>query len=161
MTREQKIDWPRLALETYKRRSSAPETDTINWKRSECMRIAISAESNTGLDSPISPHFGRCPYFILVDVEGQEIKGVISIDNPFYGNHAPGQVPAFISSQRADVMLTGGMGVRAVGFFQQYNIEAVTGASGTVRQSLQSYLAGELHGVDPCAESAGHHHYDD
>jgi predicted Fe-Mo cluster-binding NifX family protein len=125
------------------------------------MRIAISAESKNGLESFVSPHFGRCPCYILVDVEGQEVKAVTAIDNPYYGNHAPGQVPAFIHSQGADVMLAGGMGGRAVGFFQQYNIEPVTGASGSVRQALQSYLAGELHGIEPCAGSHDHYHHAD
>jgi predicted Fe-Mo cluster-binding NifX family protein len=123
------------------------------------MRIAIPAENKDGLDSLISPHFGRCPCFILVDVEGQEVKALTAVDNPFYGNHAPGQVPAFISSQETDIMLTGGMGHRAVSFFQQYGIEAVTGASGTVRQALQSYLGGELSGAEPCAESEQHRHH--
>jgi predicted Fe-Mo cluster-binding NifX family protein len=122
------------------------------------MRIAISADDSNGLDSPIRPHFGRCPYFIFVEVEGQEVKSVTAVDNPYYSNHAPGQVPAFIQSQSADVMLTGGMGHRAVSFFEQYAIQPVTGASGTVRQTLQSYLGGELHGVEPCAESHEHHH---
>lgn len=123
------------------------------------MRIAISADNKNGLDSPVNPHFGRCPCYILVDVEGQEVTGVIVVDNPYYGNHAPGQVPAFIHSQGANVMLAGGMGRRAVDFFQQYGIEVATGASGTVRQALQSYLAGELRGVEPCAGS--HHHHAD
>jgi len=38
------------------------------------MRIAISAETNNGLDSIIGQHFGRCPYFALVDMEGNEVK---------------------------------------------------------------------------------------
>jgi predicted Fe-Mo cluster-binding NifX family protein len=125
------------------------------------MRIAISVESNNGLESPVSLHFGRCPYFILVDVEGQEVKAVAAVDNPYYGNHSPGQVPVFINSQGADVMLAGGMGRRAVGFFQQYGIEAVTGASGTVRQALQGFLGGELSGVEPCAGSQHHHGCDE
>ena len=125
------------------------------------MRIAISAANQNGLDSLVSEHFGRCLCFVLIDVEGQEIKAVLNVDNPYYGNHAPGQVPAFISSQGANVMLTGGMGGRAVGFFQQYNIEAVTGASGSVRQALQSYLRGELHGVEPCVGNHDHHHHAD
>ncbi len=122
------------------------------------MRVVISAENTNGLESPVSSHFGRCPCYILVDVEGQEVTGVTVIDNPYYGNHAPGQVPAFIHSQRANVMLAGGMGRRAVAFFQQYGIEVATGASGTVRQALQSYLAGELRSSEPCAGS--HHHAD-
>jgi predicted Fe-Mo cluster-binding NifX family protein len=55
-------------------------------------------------------------------------------------------------------MLTGGMGHRAVSFFEQYGIQPVTGASGTVRQALGSYLGGELYGVEPCSESHEHHH---
>jgi predicted Fe-Mo cluster-binding NifX family protein len=124
------------------------------------MRIAISAENQIGLDSPVSPHFGRCPCYILVDVEGQEVTAVTPVDNPYYGKHAPGQVPGFIHSQGADVMLAGGMGRRAVSFFQQYGIEAVTGASGSVRQALQRYLGGKLRGAEPCAESQHHHHTD-
>jgi predicted Fe-Mo cluster-binding NifX family protein len=122
------------------------------------MRIAISAENQNGLDSPVSPHFGRCPCYILVDVEGQEVKAVTAVDNPYYGKHTPGQVPGFIHSQEANVMLAGGMGRRAVSFFQQYGIEAVTGASGTARQALQGYLGGKLRGAEPCAESQHHHH---
>ena len=123
------------------------------------MRIAISAENQNGLDSPVSPHFGRCPCYILVDVEGQEVTAVTAVDNPYYGNHTPGQVPGFIHSQGANVMLAGGMGRRAVTFFQQYGIQPVTGASGTVRQALQSYLGGDLRDAEPCAESQHHHHH--
>ena len=122
------------------------------------LRIAISADNKNDLDSSVSPHFGRCLCYILVDVERREIKAVTAVDNPYHGNHAPGQVPAFIHSQGADVMLAGGMGHRAVNFFQQYGIEAVTGASGTVRQAVQSYLGGDLQGAEPCAESQHHHH---
>jgi C_GCAxxG_C_C family probable redox protein len=124
------------------------------------MRIAISAENNQGLASQVSHHFGRCPYFILVDVEGQEIKGVTSVENPYAQNHSPGQVPAFIHGQEAQVMLSGGMGRRAVGFFQQYDIQPVTGAAGTVEQTITRYLNGELSGAEPCAESQAHHHHE-
>ncbi len=57
-----------------------------------------------------------------------------------------------------EVMVTGGMGRRAIGFFEQYGIEAVTGASGTVRYALERYLGGELRGVQPCRESIEHAH---
>ncbi len=122
------------------------------------MRVAISADDDRGLESVVSPHFGRCPYFVLVDLEGREVKEVRTIANPFYGNHRPGQVPGFIHEQGADVMLTGGMGGRAIAFFQQYGIEAVTGAYGTVRTALEQYLGGELQGAEPCAESVEHGH---
>lgn len=122
------------------------------------MRIAVSADNNEGLNSIVSPHFGRCPHFVLVDVEGQEIRDVQSVDNPYYGNHQPGQVPGFIASHGANVMLTGGMGGRAIMFFQQYGIEGVTGAYGTVKQAVEHYLGGQLKGAAPCRESQEHGH---
>ena len=122
------------------------------------MRIAVSVETNNELDSVVAHHFGRCPFFALVDVDGTEVKAINVVDNPFYGAHQPGQVPGFIHEQKADVMLSGGMGGRAIQFFQQYGIQAATGANGTVRTALQSYLGGELSGAAPCKESVEHGH---
>ena len=122
------------------------------------MRIAVSADDGQGIDSVVSPHFGRCPYFILIDVEAREVTRISAVKNPFYGSHQPGQVPGFIQAQGASVMLTGGMGARAVGFFQQYGIEPVTGALGTVRISLERYLGGELKGAEACTTSQEHGH---
>jgi predicted Fe-Mo cluster-binding NifX family protein len=126
------------------------------------MRIAISADNNDGLDSIVSPHFGRCPHFVLVDMEEREVKAVRAVENPYYGNHRPGQVPALINSYDVNVMLTGGMGHRAIMFFEQFGIQPVTGAAGSVRQSLERYLGGGLEGAAPCRESSEHgHHHDD
>ena len=124
------------------------------------MRIAVSADSKQGIDSVVSPHFGRCPHFVLVDLDGDNVGEVREVDNPYYGNHEPGQVPGFIDSLGANVMLTGGMGGRAIMFFEQYGIEGVTGAYGTVRQSVERYLGGQLKGAAPCAESQEHGHGD-
>ena len=124
------------------------------------MRIAVSADNKQGLDSVVSPHFGRCPHYVLVDVNGHDVTGVQEVDSPFYGHHQPGQVPAFIHSLGANVMLAGGMGGRAIMFFEQFGIEGVTGAYGTVRQSVERYLGGELKGAAPCKESEEHGHGD-
>ena len=125
------------------------------------MRVAVSADDNNGLDSVVSPHFGRCPYYVLVDLEDREVKEVNTVANPYYDHHQRGQVPGFVHSQRANVMLTGGMGRRALGLFEQYGIEAVTGASGTVRHALERYLGGELGGAEPCRKSTGRSHEDE
>jgi predicted Fe-Mo cluster-binding NifX family protein len=124
------------------------------------MRIAVSADNKNGLDSVVSPHFGRCPHFVLVDLNGGHVEGVREVDNPYYAQHQPGQVPGFIHSLGAEVMLTGGMGGRAIMFFRDYGIEGVTGAYGTVAQSLERYLDGQLEGATPCKESQEHGHGD-
>ena len=122
------------------------------------MRIAISAENNLGLESEVAHHFGRCPFFALVEVDQNEIQSVSVIDNPFYAGHQPGQVPGFIKEQNADVMLSGGMGGRAIQFFSQFGIDTATGASGTVKHAVTEFLSGNLSGTAPCAESVEHGH---
>lgn len=120
------------------------------------IRVAVSAEDGRGLASVVSPHFGRCPFFVLVDLEGREPKQVQAVENPYYPNHEPGQVPAFIHSLGANVMLAGGMGQRAIALFQSSGIQAVTGVAGTVQYALEQYLGGSLQGAAPCRESAEH-----
>lgn len=40
------------------------------------MRFAISTDDNKGLESSVSQHFGRCPYFVLVDLENEAVEEV-------------------------------------------------------------------------------------
>ncbi len=122
------------------------------------MRIAISAESNNGLDSIVGQHFGRCPFFALVEVDQDQIQSVSMIENPFYAGHQVGQVPGFIHEKGTDVMLSGGMGGRAIQFFTQFGMGTATGARGTVKEAVTEYLAGNLSGTAPCAESIEHGH---
>ena len=104
----------------------------------------------------VSPHCGRCPCFVLVDLDGQDIASVETIDNPYYGRHEPGQVPSFIHSQGANVMLTGGMGARAIAFFEQFGVQPVTGAAGIIRHALEQYLGGALTDAAACSQSMKH-----
>ncbi|MBW1824354.1 MAG: NifB/NifX family molybdenum-iron cluster-binding protein [Deltaproteobacteria bacterium] len=113
-------------------------------------KIALACEDNQGLDGQISQHFGRCPYYLLVEVEGSEIKKTDAVDNPYYDDHIPGMVPKFINEQGANVMVAGGMGPRAIDMFSNFGIEVVTGAVGNTGNVLQAYLKGEISGVEPC-----------
>ena len=120
-------------------------------------RIAFSAQTAQGLESPISPHFGRCPYFTVVEVDGEGVTTVENVTNPYHSNHRPGQVPAFIKELSAEVMVSGGMGGRAIALFEQYGIQIATGASGTVGEALECYLNGQLTESGACRESTHHH----
>lgn len=122
------------------------------------MKIAVTAENNNGLDSMVAQHFGHAPYFMLVDVENGEVTTVESAANPYAEAHQPGQIPTFIKQLQANVILSGGMGGRAIEFFEQAGIKAATGASGTVRQALENYFGGKLKEAAPCDESVAHGH---
>jgi len=118
-------------------------------------RIAFSCETNQGLQSEMSGHFGRCPYYVIVDIDGQEIKKVQVIDNPYFTNHVPGVVPQFISSQKVNVMIAGGMGPRAIDMFNGFGIDVATGVGGVVENVLKAYLDGRVSGVSPCSHDHG------
>lgn len=122
------------------------------------MKIAVTAENNRGLDSAVAQHFGHAPFFMLVDVENGEVSAVQGVANPFADAHQPGQIPTFIQQQKAQVMLSGGMGGRAIQFFEQAGIKTATGAAGTVRQALEHYFGGRLKEAAPCDESVAHGH---
>jgi len=123
-------------------------------------RIALACEDNQGLSGQMSQHFGRCPYYLIVDVDGHEIKKTDSVNNPYYNNHVPGKVPQFINEQGVNVMIAGGMGPRAIDMFTNLGIEVVTGAIGNAGNVLQAYLRGEISGVEPCEHDypGGHNH---
>ena len=87
------------------------------------MRIAIPTTNGK-----LSPHFGHCEEFALVDVneQTQEIASVSKLQPPA---HEPGVLPRWLSEQKADVIIAGGMGQRARQLFAQNNIKVVVGAS--------------------------------
>ena len=126
------------------------------------MRIAISAANNNGMESTVSHHFGRCPFFILVDMDkDNQIHSVTPIENPYFAGHEPGMVPAFIQQQKADVMISGGMGRRAIELFEQAGVEACTGAEGTIQNALDAFFNGKLLMSAACKASIEHQHHHD
>jgi predicted Fe-Mo cluster-binding NifX family protein len=123
-------------------------------------KIALACDDNQGLNGQVSQHFGRCPYYLMVDVEGSDVVTTNTVSNPYYNNHIPGKVPEFIKQQGVNAMIAGGMGPKAIDMFTNFGIEVVTGAVGNVGNVLGAYLKGEISGVEPCAHDhpEGHDH---
>jgi predicted Fe-Mo cluster-binding NifX family protein len=129
---------------------------------SQAKRLVVACDSNLGLHSPVSQHFGRCPNYAVVEADGAIIQTCRVVSNPHLTDHTPRVVPDFIAGLGADVVLAGGMGPRAIACFAEKGIEVATGVAGSVQAVVQSYLRGEQLGVAPCAEGhrrhACHHH---
>lgn len=122
------------------------------------MKIAITAENDNGFESTVAHHFGGAPYFVLVELENGQVAATQCLANPFADHHKPGQIPNFVREQNAEVIISGGMGGRAIQFFEGYGIKTATGADGTVGQALENYLDGKLTEAAPCDESVAHGH---
>jgi predicted Fe-Mo cluster-binding NifX family protein len=124
-------------------------------------RIAIASEDDRGLDGQVSQHFGRCPFYTVVDVSDGAVGAVRVTANPHYEAHRPGVVPHFVQGLGAHVIVAGGMGPRAIALFNDFGIEVATGAIGRTGAVLEAYLAGRVRGIVPChhdhPESCGGH----
>jgi predicted Fe-Mo cluster-binding NifX family protein len=124
--------------------------------------IALPIEGDGGLDAQVSEHFGHAAAFALVATRDGEIVSCRIVPNPLAENHQPGMLPGFVRTTGANVLLSGGMGPRAVALLQSFGIQVATGASGRVRDAVQAYLNGGLQGITPCEHGHdhgdGHHH---
>jgi predicted Fe-Mo cluster-binding NifX family protein len=102
------------------------------------MRVAISTDGEV-----VSEHFGRCPTFTMLDIEGGKAVDRKEINNP---GHAPGIIPQFLHEKGVKLIVCGGMGARASGLFEEFGIEAITGVSGKINEAISRLENGILEG---------------
>ncbi len=101
----------------------------------------------------VSPHFGRCPSYTFVDIENNSVVNRYEKENP---GHSVGAIPKFLHENSANVIIAGGMGRRAVGFFDTYDIQPIVGISGSIDGVIETILAGKLQsGVSTCSPRQG------
>lgn len=108
------------------------------------MKICFTADEPNGLESVLSYHFGHCPYYVVIEVEGNKVKNVKSISNPLADEHNPGDLPAFMKEQGINIIITGGMGPKAQQYFTDFGIKPVTGTYGRVKDVLEEYLHSKI-----------------
>jgi len=112
------------------------------------MRVAISTDGDN-----VAAHFGRCPSYTIVDIEENKVVDTQVIDNP---GHMPGAIPQLMSEMDVNVMIAGGMGPRAINFFNEYDIQTVVGIDGKIDDVIEALLAGTLKGAESlCAPGSG------
>jgi len=109
------------------------------------MKIAVSATEGS-LDANVDPRFGRCAYFIIVEIEGNEIKNheVVSNQATEATRGAGIQAAQTIANKGAEIVITGNIGPNAFNVLNQTGIKIVTGVSGKVKEAVKKYLKGKL-----------------
>ena len=112
------------------------------------MKVAISAEGDQ-----VCAHFGRAPHFVFVTIEDNKVVDKQILRNP---GHSVGSIPEFVNSQGASYMIAGGMGHRAVGFFNQYGIDVIVGITGKIDDVIGKILNNTLEGGESlCSPGIG------
>jgi predicted DNA-binding protein (UPF0251 family)/predicted Fe-Mo cluster-binding NifX family protein len=139
---------------TPKSQSAADSLNPQNEPLREDVRmktIVLAANDDLGLDGEMAQHFGRCPYYVVVRVNGEHLVEQARIEaNPHAQQHGPGEVPRFVHSLGADVIVALGMGQKAIAWFDRLGVEVATGSRGQVGATLQAYLDGSIRGATGC-----------
>jgi len=112
------------------------------------MKVAISTDGDY-----VSPHFGRCPCFTIVEIEEGKILSREVVDNP---GHQPAFLPQFLSEKGINYIIAGGMGRRAEALFSEKGIETIVGISGRVDEVIDELIKGTLKGGESlCKPGSG------
>jgi predicted Fe-Mo cluster-binding NifX family protein len=106
------------------------------------MKICVSAVANS-LDAQLDPRFGRCPYFVIVDLESMQFEAIPNDASGAMGG-AGIQAAQTIAGKGVTVLITGNVGPNAFQALSAAGIKIVTGAFGTVRESVEKFKRGEL-----------------
>ena len=120
-------------------------------------RIVIPVEDEGGLDAQLSGHFGRAPYFVVVELgEKSEISGLETVKN--YGEHFGGHGTAFdrIVELKPNAVIVWGMGPRALSNFQNAGVAVLQASANTVREVIAAYKENRLQELTEGCHQARH-----
>ena len=121
----------------------------------EDMKVAIAKD---GL--AVSEHFGHCEGYAVYSIENNSAVRGEDLVNP---GHSPGFLPVYLADRGIGVVITGGMGSRAIDLFDESDIEVVLGVSGPLDDAARAFAAGTLVGSecvcnhDHCTGDCGSH----
>jgi Mrp family chromosome partitioning ATPase/predicted Fe-Mo cluster-binding NifX family protein len=89
----------------------------------------------------VSPHFGRAEEFMLIEVEGGEIRDREILRAPA---HECGALPELFAQKGVGSVIAGGIGGGAMQYLEKAGIRVYSGAKGSPEDALGSLLAGTL-----------------
>ncbi len=108
-------------------------------------KVVIPVSEYRGIDSQLSSHFGRAPFFAVFELseDGRIISHrAVPNDSEHFGG--VGLPPDRILHLKPDVVITYGMGPRALSRFQNARVAVLRANSSNVREVLSAYVKDEL-----------------
>jgi predicted Fe-Mo cluster-binding NifX family protein len=88
-------------------------------------------------------HFGHCQTFRLFEVDDN--NAIVKTEDKVPPPHEPGVLPAWLGKLNVNLVIAGGMGIRAQQLFAQAGVKVISGASGDDPQKIvEAFLANTL-----------------
>ncbi|KYH42828.1 MAG: hypothetical protein AYL33_000160 [Candidatus Bathyarchaeota archaeon B63] len=120
-------------------------------------RVVIPISEDRGVDSQLSSHFGRAPFFAVFELseDGQVLSyRAVPNDSEHFGG--VGLPPDRILQLEPDAVITYGMGPRALSRFQNARVAVLRANSSRVRDVLSAYARDELEELTEGCHHARH-----
>ena len=121
------------------------------------VRIVVPVLDEKGIDAQLSEHFGRAPYFAIIDLddEGHVIgQGTISNTSEHFGG--VGNPSDRILQLQPRALITYGMGPRALRLFQNAGVAVLRSNVNNVREVVRAYNNNELEELTQGCHHARH-----
>ena len=123
------------------------------------LRIAVPSALPGGIDSRVSPHFGHCDVFTIVEMEDSEIKKTEVIPNPPHGQGGCMAPVTMLANNDVNILIAGGMGMRPLqGFLQNGIMVFQDTSSQTVKEAIAALIENKLRRFDQNNVCQGHGH---
>jgi len=107
------------------------------------MKICITAGAS-GLDAPMDPRFGRCPFFVVVDLDSMSETSITNT-NVMATSGAGIQAAQEVAKQGATALITGNIGPNAMQTLSAAGIDVyLHQGAGSVRDVVEKFKRGEL-----------------
>lgn len=108
------------------------------------MKVAISSQGKEDIDQ-VSEVFGRCPYFIVFDINSGIAENRIVMENTSMNQAgAAGTATAQMMAEKdINFVIAGTIGPRAIEVLAQFDIQTLK-ASGTISQAIEDFTTNKL-----------------
>jgi predicted Fe-Mo cluster-binding NifX family protein len=108
------------------------------------MKVAFSSLGKD-INSKLSEVFGRCSYFIFVEIKNNKIQKIEAVENKSANqiNGAGISAAQAVAEKDVNVVIAGSVGPRALDVLKQFNIQVYSGA-GLIKEIIQKFIEGKL-----------------
>ena len=121
------------------------------------VKIVIPVVDGSGLSAELSGHFGRAPFFAIVEVgDDRSVLDYRTIPNDSEHFGGSGRPPDRILQLDPDVLITYGMGRRALDIFQNARVAVLRATSNVVGDVIAAYHREELEELTEGCRDARH-----
>jgi predicted Fe-Mo cluster-binding NifX family protein len=121
-------------------------------------RIVVPAATQEGLKANLAEHFGRAPYFAVVDLnDNGEVVNIKTVSN--VGEHAGGMgyTHDHILGLQPTAIIVYGMGPRGLNTFQSACVAVLRATAKTVGEVVTAYKNDQLQELTEGCQHAHHH----